>query len=129
MVDFRDEMFDEVVMHHVIEHLPLREARSAFSETLRVLKVEGTFDIEVPDIDRVVRAWLADELDDDGFQQWVYGEQLTNHEPGDSHRYGWTESNLVRELNEAGFRLDHPREETGLALRFIARKPEQEEDE
>jgi predicted SAM-dependent methyltransferase len=123
MVDFRDEMFDEVRMHHVIEHLPLERARSAFHETWRVLKPHGTFDIEVPDLDRVVRAWLADELDDGGVQQWLYGEQLANHEPGDSHRYGWTERNLIRELSDANFMLN-PREETGLALRFIAQKPE-----
>ena len=126
MVDFRDEMFDEVRLHHVLEHLDRVSANSALRETLRVLKPGGNLDIEVPDMLRVVNAWLADELDDAGFQQWTYGEQLAHHEPGDSHRYGWTETALRAELRAEGFQVGD-REETGLALRFIATKPAVEE--
>lgn len=126
MVDFRDEMFDAVRLHHVLEHLDFESARNALAETFRVLKPLGTLDIEVPDLDRVTRAWHAGELDDKGFQQWVYGEQLKNHEPGDSHRFGWWEKPLRWELTQAGFEVGD-REETGLALRFVATKPEADE--
>lgn len=126
MPDFRDEMFDAVRLHHVLEHLDYDSAISALHETWRVLKPGGILDIEVPDFDRVVRAWIAGELDDKGLQQWVYGEQLKNHEPGDSHRWGWWETPLRRELQIAGFEVGE-REETGLALRFVATKPRVEE--
>jgi predicted SAM-dependent methyltransferase len=128
MVDFRNEMFDAVRLNHVLEHLDYAQAVRALEEAFRVLKPLGELDIEVPDLDRVVGAWLAGELDDDGFQQWVYGEQLKNHEPGDSHRFGWWEKPLRWELTQAGFEVGD-REDTGLALRFIARKPEAEEEE
>jgi predicted SAM-dependent methyltransferase len=126
MVDFRDEMFDAVQLWHVLEHLSYPGAVSALAETFRVLKPLGELDIEVPDLDRVTRAWHAGELDDAGFQQWVYGEQLNNHEPGDSHRFGWWEKPLRWELTQAGFEVGD-REDTGLALRFIATKPEEVE--
>jgi ubiquinone/menaquinone biosynthesis C-methylase UbiE len=126
MPDFRNEMFDAVQLWHVLEHLSYDDANDALAEVFRILKPLGVLDVEVPDVARVVDAWLAGQLDDDGFQQWIYGEQLPRHEPGDSHRWGWWEPTLRAALHVAGFQVGE-REETGLALRFIATKPEVEE--
>lgn len=120
--DFRAETFDEIRAHHVLEHLSRDRAEQALSELHRVLVPGGTLDIEVPDVGRVCSAWARDEIDHPTLTQWLYGEQLPNHEPGDSHRYGWTEDLLRAALTVAGFSVGE-REETGLALRFVARKP------
>lgn len=118
---FREGMFDEVRMHHVLEHVPRKAATAALANVAWLLGDGGVLDLEVPDMLRVVKAWLDDDLDDAGMEQWVYGEQLAHHEPGDSHRAGWTETALRAALLEAGFKV-RAREETGLALRFVAKR-------
>lgn len=123
---FRHEgMFEYVRLHHVLEHIPRVLGALALENIAWLLADRGVLDVEVPDVLRVVRAWLEDdgELDDAGLEQWLYGEQLANHEPGDSHRAAYTESVLRRMLEEAGFHVGS-REETGLALRLIGYRSE-----
>lgn len=123
---FREGMFDAVRLHHVLEHLPRPRGLVALENLAWLLTDGGELDIEVPDFLRVARAWLADEIDHAGAEQWVLGEQLSTHEPGDSHRALYTEPVLRAALDEAGF-LCGDREETGYALRFVARREPREE--
>lgn len=117
--NFREETFDEIRAHHVLEHLDKESGELALAGFWRILKDEGVLDIEVPDIGRVVDAWHEHEHTPEALQQWIYGEQLTRHEPGDSHRYGYDEYSLRDALQGAGFTVP-AREETGLAVRFRA---------
>lgn len=119
---FRDDTFDEIRLHHVLEHLPPNEATLALRELHRILKPGATLDIEVPDVLRVAEAFIGGDIDHAAFSQWMLGEQLENHQPSDSHRSAWTEQTLHPALTDAGFTVAD-REETGLALRYIARKP------
>lgn len=121
LVDFRDETWDELVYHHVLEHLSLDAAVKALNEARRVLKTGGVLDIEVPDMDEIVKAWHDLSYPPDDLQQWIYGEQLPHHEPGDSHRYGWTQTALSAALLFAGFDPSY-RFDQGLALRYRAVK-------
>lgn len=136
---FRHEgMFEYVRLHHVLEHIPRDRSGGGFDLTpdginvLRniawLLADRGVLDVEVPDVLRVVKAWYAEELDDAGLEQWLYGEQLANHEPADSHRAAYTEPVLRRMLEAAGFHVGS-REGTGLALRLIGYRSERPKDE
>lgn len=125
MVDFRDGMFDEVVLHHVLEHLPRDGGEAALREVRRILKPTGTLDIATPDAFEVARQWVAGDIDEDDYQQWTYGEQLPYHAPGDSHRYGWTAISLAMALAVAGFD-DIDDRSGGLECRFVATNPEGE---
>jgi predicted SAM-dependent methyltransferase len=118
---FRDDTFNEVRLHHVLEHLAPARGELALAELHRILKSGGVLDIEVPDLDKIAAAYTAGELDHAGVSQWLLGEQLANHESGDSHRSLWTESILSAALEAAGFAVGDP-EETGLATRFRAVK-------
>lgn len=119
---FRDGMFDEVRAHHVLEHLAPDHAVMALAEVLRVLVPGGVLDVETPDIDRVCHAYVAGELDQDGLAQWLYGEQLPNHETSDSHRSLWTVDTLGRALRDHGFVSGQPID-AGYATRYRAVKP------
>lgn len=123
---FREAMFEAVHLHHVLEHLPRPRGLVALENLAWLLADGGELDIEVPDFLRVARAWLADEIDHAGAEQWVLGEQLSAHEPGDSHRALYTELVLRAALAEAGFEVGD-REETGYALRFVVRREPREE--
>lgn len=119
---FESDTFDEVIAHHVLEHLTREGGRRAMAAIFRVLKPGGLFDVEVPDMDRICEAWLAETFSRHDLQQWIYGENLPNHEAGDSHRFGYWEDEMRVTLEAIGFRVGR-REETGLALRFRAVKP------
>lgn len=118
-----DASFDEVRLHHVLEHLSLEANKAALTAVYRVLKPGGWADIEVPDMEAICHAWVEGVYSPDQLQQWIYGEQLKNHEPGDSHRYGFWEDRLLEILGGIGFVVTERLDPGGLALRVIARKP------
>ena len=118
-----DDTFNEVRLHHVLEHLSLEANKAALAAVFRVLKPGGCADIEVPDMDAICHSWVQGIYTPDQLQQWIYGEQLKNHEPGDSHRYGFWEERLRDLLVDVGFAVDERLDPGGLALRVIARKP------
>lgn len=123
LVDFRDEMFDAVQLWHVLEHLSYDRGMSALRELRRILVPHGRLDIEVPDMDRIVEAWVSEEHSRDDLQQWIYGEDIGD--AADYHRYGWTADSLADALRETGFGiLEMP--DTGLAVRYIAERLEVE---
>lgn len=122
LAEFREETFDEVRAHHVLEHLTVADVESAVEGIARILLPGGVFDVEVPDVSRVAMAILDGGVGRDEWNQWLYGEALVNHESGDTHRSGWTFETLREILVFYGFGFDD-REESGLALRIIARKP------
>lgn len=122
MPEFRDETFDEIRCHHVLEHVRFEEAEQAIQEFWRILKPGGQLDIETPDVLRVIDAWNRDELDLQGLNQWLYGEHLPNHEPGDTHKTGWSKGSLWNLLAANGdFDLvDQP--DAGYAIRYVVAK-------
>lgn len=120
---FRKGMFDEIIAHHVLEHLTEREVNLALGELNRILKKDCALDIEVPDLDRLCQAWVNGDYDEAGLLQWFYSEDLPEMEDPllNAHRSGWTEKRLYDALDAAGF-IVGDRVETGLALRVKAFK-------
>jgi 2-polyprenyl-3-methyl-5-hydroxy-6-metoxy-1,4-benzoquinol methylase len=123
LAGLREEMFDEIRFHHVLEHVPVDRAPAAVKTLFRLLKPGGELDIEVPNVDAFVRAYSDGELDLAGLSQWVLGEQLSSHTIYDCHRSVWTEQTIRGVLNAAGFRTPHEKIHVGYAIRFRAAKP------
>ena len=122
---FGDNSFDEIRCHHVLEHMIYDKSRIAVAAMFRVLKPGGIIDVEVPDMTKIAQAWVDKKYTHAELQQWIYGEDL--HGAYDGHRQALDRADLKEILVEAGFQLvDEP--ETGLATRFIAKKPEEEAD-
>jgi len=122
---FADEAFDEIRCHHVLEHMIYNKSRIAVAAMFRVLKPGGILDVETPDMSRIAKAWVEGSATHAELQQWIYGEDLEGE--FDGHRQALSEMGLKDILLEAGFEIvEQP--ETGLAVRYIARKPEEVED-
>lgn len=120
---FPDGQFDEVRCSHVFEHLSASHGEEAAAEVHRILRPGGAFDIETPDLDRIARAWIERTMTTSSLNQWLYGEDLgRGHTDGDTHRCGYNERLLRALLEGVGFEVGE-REETGLAVRFVAVKP------
>jgi hypothetical protein len=117
---FADGVFDEIRCHHVLEHMTFEQSTLAVNAMARVLKSGGTFDVETPDFDRIAAAWVNGDYKPKELQQWIYGEDL--HGEYDGHRQALGSAALRRLVESAGLKIiEQP--ETGLACRFIARKP------
>ena len=122
LADFRENTFDEIRCHHVLEHLFYEQAVAAVSAFARILKTEGRLDVETPDVLKVIDAWGRDELDLRDLNQWLYGEHLPNHDAADTHKTGWSRGSLWELVSDAGFALvEEPA--AGLSCRLIVVKP------
>jgi predicted SAM-dependent methyltransferase len=117
---FADAAFDEIRCHHVLEHMTWEQAKNAMHSMARVLKPNGLLDVETPDFSRIADAWVKGIYSHKELQQWIYGEDLNGDYDG--HRQALDATALRKLIEEAGLKvIEVP--DTGLACRFIARKP------
>ena len=116
---FPDEYFEEVRCHHVLEHMTFEQATLSVRAIHRVLKADGVFDVETPDMSKIAKAWVEQAHPEAELQQWIHGEDLGGD--FDGHRYSFSARSLKTLIQDAGF-LIHETPETGLAVRYIAHK-------
>lgn len=114
-----DDSIDFVYHEHFFEHLDRPAARTLLGECRRVLRDGGRMRISMPDLDRMVRRYLAGYADDAGefreYRRAFFGEPLLDT-PGEllnlafrgwEHRFVYGEQDIVRMLEMHGFRDVH----------------------
>lgn len=72
---YKDESVDEILMLDFLEHFPYAKTLPILNECWRILKTEGTLEVQVPDFDHCARAAMS-LFDDNGYQcnrcgQWI----------------------------------------------------------
>ena len=98
-----ENMAEEVMAIHVIEHFPYYETQAVLLEWKRVLKPGGRIVLECPDLKEACRNFLMNPLKYNRGLHCIYGEQ--DYGTIESvHKSGWTVPALIRELEVAGFR-------------------------
>lgn len=108
---FQDGSVDTIEACHLLEHLPLHEARAAFKEWARVLKPDGELLLELPNFDACVTR-LGDAHDSQGHDLamvGIYGwpPDVARAGAALSHKWGWSPATLGRELAAVGFTTVH----------------------
>lgn len=109
---YDDDSVDEIVAHHVLEHLTFKDAEIALHEWYRVLKPGGTLELGVPDFDLCVDLMRASPSEtfkwDFGIKN-IFGcqEDSENHEFVDAqlHRSAYTVRRLDYLLRKTGFKV------------------------
>lgn len=106
------EKFDEVRARHVLEHFPAHEAPDLLKEWLRILKIGGKIEIEVPNLTWAMETVLKQEKGEGGiptdemFYAWgvLYGCKETGHEknPAMQHKTGYTRRTLKNLFDQVG---------------------------
>jgi len=134
---FPDGSFDVIYGSHVLEHVPLKDAVVALKEWNRVLAPGGQAIISVPNVETIMKLFLAPERTANEkllLTRMIYGGQIDDF---DYHYTGYFPALLEHVLKEAGFAEAVQVKEFGLfgdtsSLRFkdelislnmIARKP------
>ena len=105
---YDDDMFDEVLSFHVIEHMPRprpegteqwrRSSLDFMKESYRVLKEGGIFIAECPDFEQTVREYVLGNKDRINN---IYG---LDRYPGDVHQWGFTRGAMFKMLTSVGFK-------------------------
>jgi len=99
---FDSESVEEVVMFHVLEHIPFYRQKAALSEINRVLKKGGSFIVAVPNTVETAKLLInaKTQEEEDWAIRLLYGTQRNEF----SHHYmGFTELSLIKTLRKAGF--------------------------
>jgi len=109
-----DNTYKLVYMSHVLEHIPWTQTDKFLKEIYRILKPGGSVEIWVPDLRKLVEAWLNPELiKNDGWYRfnpdqdptvWFNGRLFT-YGPGEEnfHRAAFDAKHLENCLLKAGF--------------------------
>jgi SAM-dependent methyltransferase len=116
---WEDNSVDHINCHHVLEHIPYRLINFVLKEWYRILKIGGTIDLGMPDIEEVCKSFI--ESDEDRKWNWciytLFGQQgttekspwlLTESDPideGQFHKGGLTKNRLCYLLEELGFKI------------------------
>ncbi len=105
--------YDLVYMSHILEHIPWFQTVDFLKEIRRILKGEGTVEIWVPDLAKLVDCYLKRKIGDTWFKHnkekdpttWFNGRLFT-YGPGEEnwHRAAFDKEYLERQLKLAGFR-------------------------
>lgn len=89
---YHDESVDHVVLHHCLEHEGCNEGLPLIREAHRVLKIGGTLQVYVPDMQALATGWLQGRIDTQVYLTCVYGAYM-GHE-SDRHKWGFNSPSL-----------------------------------
>ena len=104
---FSGESVDCIYSSHTFEHFTYEQSLALTKECLRALKPEGILRIVVPDLERIVRDYLADSAPM-ASQRFVERLQLGHNwrdllHPGAHHSQMFDARSLLALMHEAGF--------------------------
>ena len=98
---FTDNFADLIYASHIIEHFDFHEGNNVLKEWYRVLKKGGKLIIETPDFLNSCKRFVNDPA----FRIQLYGHFFsTPWEPGQTHKFLFTEEQLACNLGWAGFK-------------------------
>ncbi len=107
---FADGSLDRIYSEHVIEHVPYAVAVRFFREARRALRPGGVMRIAMPDLDELVERYRGDWRNQD-WLSWpefsfirTRAEMINLAFRGWGHQHLYNREELVRALDEAGFR-------------------------
>lgn len=103
--------FDVCYSSHTLEHFDKSEIRGVLKEWTRIMKPDGEMRLLLPDVEWAAKKIVAGEFDDH-VGNVLYGGQS---DPLNFHKFGFTETVIVKLLREQGFqwmRVVHPTDPT-----------------
>jgi len=127
-IPFHDCTVDEIFMKDFLEHVSWRRVKWFLKEVCRVLKPKGKVFIRCPDFEAIVKKWMKQtddwkkwtlESDWEKLSFWIMGSQ---DYPYNLHKAVFTQKELRKLLEEAGFEVEEIKNDGGTNILAIARK-------
>jgi predicted SAM-dependent methyltransferase len=106
-LSFPDNCFDYILASDIIEHFPIAKTQEVLQEWVRVLKVGGTIEFRLPNIEHICSDYLKRKGEDrqngapisQYFSWLLYGGQ---DYPGNFHYVGFDRRSIVYECKKVG---------------------------
>jgi predicted SAM-dependent methyltransferase len=98
---FADNSVDLIYVSHCLEHFPHAQVDSVLKEWYRVLKPEGILRIGVPDFEKLLEVYHANNHDIESIQEVLMGGQTY---PLNFHYCTFTKRSLTDRLKKCGFK-------------------------
>lgn len=123
---FEDSSIQEIIAIHFLEHLFKIQVEPFLKECYRVLKPGGILEIEIPDVEKMTKAFGQKKIDFQTYIRRIFGGIAVDktYIPG-MHKWGWSEK-TVKELLEklkfevtktTGGKYHHPKLDTFIEAR------------
>jgi hypothetical protein len=95
-------IYDEVLMSHFIEHVPIQKVQECLGIVMGCLKPGGKISIVAPDFDYIADCWIRyrDDWRRLELNHFIFGGQSNQ---GDFHVSAWNNKILAKQLLDAGF--------------------------
>jgi predicted SAM-dependent methyltransferase len=101
-VPFEDNIADEILAYHIIEHFDVLTADNALAEWYRLLSPGGIFKIETPDLWSSCKAFLEWPKE---FRPFLYGHMFAKAwMPGETHKFLYIQEELTNKMINVGFK-------------------------
>lgn len=98
-LEYEPESVDEIYISHTFEHINPSTARRLLLRFHKWLKREGKLFIAVPNL-TLIGKLISEGNEDEILFKWIFG---SGYGVLTSHKWGYTENTLRKELNLAGF--------------------------
>jgi ubiquinone/menaquinone biosynthesis C-methylase UbiE len=101
-LSFSDESIDEIILMHILEHIPLYDLHNVLIKIKNMLKINGCFIVGVPDIKGSAKMLVDAKTkeEEDWAIRLIHGTQRNKF---CHHFCGYTESSLLELLDKYGF--------------------------
>ncbi len=97
-----DDLADEILAIHLVEHLPMLNVGLVLKEWTRVLKPGGKMILELPCREKVFEMIAAGVKDPRLVLFPLYGDPRTHKTTADVHRWLWGKEELAMLMRDAG---------------------------
>jgi len=123
-----DNTYNIIYMSHVLEHIRWTETEKVLSELYRILKPDGSLEIFVPDLDKLIKGYITEEIPElwsmhnpkRNYIKWFNGRMFSYGNIENLHKACFNYEYLALLFSEAGFsnieKLNKPR---GLSHGYI----------
>ena len=102
---YQTETVDHIFSHALLEHIAPWDTVPTLAEWFRVLKSNGTIQIEVPDLERIFEDWLVNRTlgEKEAIDNIFGGLSPDKRYERQYHLTGFTYDKLTRMMKEVGF--------------------------
>jgi predicted SAM-dependent methyltransferase len=109
----QSDAYDIIYMSHVLEHIRWTETEKVLSELYRILRYEGSLELWVPDADKLIKGYIAEEIPEvwsiqnpeRHFMKWFNGRMFSYGDIENLHKACFNYDYLALLLSNAGFRI------------------------
>ena len=103
-LSFKPNTAGEIVSHHALEHIPMRDVFPTLRNWYEILAPGGTLEIGMPDVE-LCALWFLEASEKDRWDRCIWTLYGIETDEGQFHMAGFSLGHMIRMLEDIGFRM------------------------